>query len=101
MRFIHAQTKEAGELHLPRANLPDDAPVYWQKPLSREVRGVVLEYKVFPFGRFKNQAYDPSGSIERIVLGPRCALSEAEVTSALKTNGFKNFEVELSDCQIR
>ena len=101
VRFNHSQTREEGGRDLPRAMLPDGAPVYWQKPLSREVRGVTVEYKAFPFGRFKDQAYDSSGAIERIIIGPRCALSEAEVMSELEKNGFRNFEVEASDCQIR
>lgn len=87
VRFIHAQTKELGDVHLPRAELPDGTPVYWQSPSSREVRGQMVEYKIFPFGRFKNQTYDPAGAIERAVLGPRCTLTHADASAELVARG--------------
>ena len=101
VRFIHLQTRKPESVWIPRAELPDGTPVYWQKPLSREVRGARVEYKTFPFGRQKKRNYDYSGAIERVVIGPRCTLSKSEVQFELEKNGFKDFEIENSDCQIR
>ena len=101
VRFVHLQTREEGEGWIPRAEFSDGAPVYWQKPLSREVRGSKVDYKSFPFGRRNRGIYDPSGAIERVVIGPRCVLSVSDVKSELETNGFRNFDIEVSECQIR
>jgi hypothetical protein len=101
VRFIHLQTRNPENTWIPRAELSDGSPVYWQKPLSRQLRGARVEYKVFPFGRQKNRTYEYSRAIERVVVGPRCTLSTGEVKSELEKNGFENFEIEKSDCQIR
>jgi hypothetical protein len=101
VRFIHLQTRKPESTWIPRAELSDGTPVYWQEPLSREVRGAKVEYKAFPFGRQKNRNYESSGAIERVVIGPRCALSRDDIQSELERNGFENFEIEHSDCRIR
>jgi Protein of unknown function (DUF2971) len=101
VRFIHLQTRDLGNVQIPRAEWSDGTPVYWQKPLSREVQGASVEYKTFPFGRQRNRSYEYSRAIERVVIGPRCTLSKDDVQFELEKNGFQNFEIENSDCQIR
>jgi hypothetical protein len=101
VRFIHLQTRSPEDTRIPRGELSDGTPVYWQKPLSRQARGNRVQYKAFPFGRYRNRVYEYSSAIDRVVIGPRCLLTEGEVKSELETNGFLNFQIEHSDCQIR
>jgi hypothetical protein len=101
IRFIHAQVREDPGRSIPVAEFSDEAPIFWSKPLSRLRSGSTVEYKSFPFGRRRNGVSDPSKAINRVVIGPRCALSVPDVTTLLKANGFEDFDVEQSECKIR
>jgi hypothetical protein len=101
VRFIHLQTRHGDSTWMPRAEFSDGTSVYWQPPLSRGTQDSTTEYRAFPFGRRTKRTCDPSGAIEVVVTGPRCSLSETDVRVALEKNGFKNFTIEQSDCQIR
>lgn len=78
VRFTHAQTRSE-EATMQRAEFSDGAPVFWQRPLSRDVRGVQVAYKTFPFGRRRDGISDPTGAIELVVIGPRCTLWKSVV----------------------
>ncbi len=56
---------------------------------------------LFPFGKFRDGTFFPEGAIKSIIVGPKCALSQSDVTSAMQKSGFENFEVITSACQIR
>jgi hypothetical protein len=60
-----------------------------------------VNYFVFLFGRFEKGSYDPTRSIECVVIGPKCPLGVREVHEVLKVHGFDDFTVRLSICQIR
>jgi hypothetical protein len=103
IRFIHAQVREEPRPGRFRrvAEFSDLTPVFWSEPLSRTGPNGPVEYKSFPFGRRKNGSSEPGRAIERVVIGPRCTMTEAEVRALLASNGFEGFEVEKSECQIR
>jgi len=73
----------------------------WTKPLERSSAAGQIAYLEFQFGLFGKGAYEPKRAIEKVVLGPKCPLSLTEVTDALNHNGFENFQVLNSECQIR
>jgi len=101
IRFVFAQSRKDHGSRLPTAEFSDHSPVYWAKPLNRSRLNTLVDYMAFPFGRRKSGASDCSKAIERVVLGPRCALTEEEVRYLLEFNGYQNFEIDKSDCQIR
>jgi Protein of unknown function (DUF2971) len=103
IRFIHAQVRQEPKPSAFRqiAEFSDETPVLWAKPMSRSRSNRIVEYKSFPFGRRTNGTTDPSRAIERVVIGPRCTLTEADVKSMLWSSGFEGFEVEKSECLIR
>ena len=80
---------------------PDGKPVWWSQPLERTNGTRAVKYLEFPFGRFRNGAFDPSRAIERIVIGPNCPLSLSDVTDAMRQLGYERFEVAKSICEIR
>jgi hypothetical protein len=103
IRFIHAQVRQEPELGAFRqvAEFSDETPVFWSKPLSRSRLDGTVEYKAFPFGRRTDSTSNPSRAIERVVIGPRCTLTEADVRALLEFNGLEGFEVEKSECLVR
>lgn len=102
IRFVYAQRrKEHNPSLLPVAEFSDRTPVLWTKPLNRSRLGGLVDYKAFPFGRRENHTSDSSRAIERVIIGPRCSLVEEDIRNLLGANGYENFEVEKSDCQIR
>jgi hypothetical protein len=103
IRFIHAQVRQEPKPGAFRqvAEFSDETPVFWSKPLSRSRLNETVEYKAFPFGRRTDGTSDPSKAIQRVVIGPQCTLSEADVRALLEFNGFEGFEVEKSECLIR
>jgi hypothetical protein len=102
VRFIHAQVRQEPQGAFRQvAEFSDLSPVYWEEPLHRLRSGNTVDYKKFPYGRRENRISDPSRAIASVVLGPRCELTEDQARSLFSSNGFQNFEVEKSDCQIR
>jgi hypothetical protein len=103
VRFIHVQGRNEPEPGAFRqtAEFSDEIPVLWAKPLSRTRLTGSVDYKAFPFGRRRNHTSDWSRAIDRVVIGPRCSLTETDVRALLDSNAFEGFEVEKSECQIR
>src|SRR5262249_43834219 len=81
--------------------LPDGEPVRWTKPRDRLSGPRTVRYLEFPFGRFRNRSFDPSKAIEKVIVGPNCPLTSNDVIATMKDNGFQNFEVTKSVCEIR
>lgn len=81
--------------------LPDGHPIKWLEPLRRSTTVSEVNFLAFPFGRFRNGAFDPTCAIAEVIIGPKCTLTSDSVTSALAEQGFQNVVVVKSDCQIR
>jgi hypothetical protein len=79
----------------------DGKLIKWTKPLERLSGRSAVDYLEFPFGLFRDGEFLPQRAINSIILGPKCALGQSEVTLAMRENGFKDFEVAASVCQIR
>jgi len=101
VRFIHAQVRQEQSAGTQIAEYSDEMPVFWSRPLSRVRENTNIEYKSFPFGRRQEGSSDHRKAIERIVLGPRCTLTEEQARTLLQQNGYSDFSIEASDCQIR
>jgi hypothetical protein len=100
IRFIHAQSRE-NFTGIPIAQLPNGAPLFWEKPLTRQRDEETVEYKSFDFGKFSKGHFDASRSIDKIILGPKCQFTRADIETLLSDNGFVDFSIEMSECQIR
>ncbi|PYC49163.1 hypothetical protein DI396_03720 [Litorivita pollutaquae] len=76
-----------------------DAPSFlnpgkMQKRVPKKIIEITgKDYVEKPFGVYKSGSYDPSGAIESVQLGRECRLSEAEVSTLMSKNGFRNFSV--------
>ena len=81
--------------------LPNGQLVKWTHPLTREGPNGPVHYLEFPFGRFKNGVFDPERSIAEIIIGPKCTMTIDAAVAAMTENGFKDFKVLKSECQIR
>lgn len=81
--------------------LPNDEPVMWREPLVRSIGDTKIGYLDFPFGRFRSGKFEPSGAIEKVILGPRCSLTVEAVEAVMREKGYDHFEVSQSACQIR
>ena len=106
VRMVHMQSnsppdKDGDPIFSITDLLPDGRPLTWTKPLERASSGKIVNYLQYPFGRFRDGAFDPSRSIEKVIVGPSCPLSISDVTEAMRTNGFDSFEVAKSICEIR
>ncbi|MCC0805953.1 DUF2971 domain-containing protein [Methylobacterium sp. W2] len=76
-------------------------PIYWQQPNIRSVHGSDTEYLKFPYGRDLGERHDARMAIKEVIAGPNCALTKDEIANALVANGFLNYLIKGSDCQIR
>jgi Protein of unknown function (DUF2971) len=101
MRRIRPPEREEDPAFSVTDLLPDGQPIVWSAPLSRTSGAKIIKYLQFPFGRFKDGAFDPSRAIEKVIVGPNCPLSLGDVTNAMEENGFERFEVVRSVCEIR
>jgi hypothetical protein len=101
MRRIAAPEKDEDPMFSITDLLPDGKPIIWASPLERSSGTKSIKYLQFPFGRFRKGRFDPSRAIERVIVGPNCPLSPADVTEAMKEHGFEGFNVEKSICKIR
>jgi hypothetical protein len=104
VRLIYVQRTEQPQglaARIPTGSLPNDEVVNWRPPLDRIAADRNVKYVSFPFGRFRNGKFDPARSLKTIIIGPNCPLSETEVSTALKEQGFDECSVRRSDCQIR
>jgi hypothetical protein len=106
IRVVHSQTKQPPDKNTREflsnmGLLPDYEPDIWVTPLERSGRTGVVSYLDLPFGRVQNGSVDPTGAIDTVIIGPNCHLSPSEVTKAMQENGFKNFKITRSICEIR
>jgi hypothetical protein len=106
VRLVYAQTRDAPDpgsdpLSSTISRWSDGKPIKWTKPLERLSDGSSVKYLEFPFGKFRDGAFFPERAIKTIILGPKCPLSQSDVTSAMEENGFVDFEVVVSLCQVR
>ena len=104
VRLIYVQRRERPQdesARIPVSLSADGKPVGWRQPSERLLGGETVKYFDFPFGRFEKGSYDPTRSIECVVIGPKCPLSVKEVHELLKAHGFDDFTVRPSNCQIR
>jgi hypothetical protein len=106
VRVVHVQSKTSPEegsnsiFHYTGV-LPDDKPVRWSKALGRTSPIGNVSFLEFSYGRYRRNAFDARRAIGRVLIGPNCTLSRAEVVAAMRDNGFEGFEVGHSDCKIR
>jgi hypothetical protein len=104
VRLVYVQRRERPpeeSAWIPVSTSPDGQPIGWRQPSERVVGGVAVRYFDFPFGRFEKGRYDPTRSIEHVVVGPKCLLSVDDVHALLKDHGFDDFTVRPSNCEIR
>jgi hypothetical protein len=97
VRLVFSQSRTATDGF---RQLPDGTKIFWETPLSR-IRGAErIEYKAFPFAG-REPGNDHSRAIAQVVIGPCCELSIDDVKSELEKNGFEDFEIVKSECEIR
>lgn|GEM_PF-1302124 len=105
IRISHAvanldDADEVEGITFPSSITPDEVP-YYSNLRQRTVNGKVVSYVPIWYGRFEKGKYNPSRALERVILGPNCELAIEEAEDMLFSNGFKDFGVIRSDCQIR
>jgi hypothetical protein len=98
---VYAQVRLDPGTSVPISQQDDGTPIFWEKPLTRHRGGNNVNYKSIPFGLRRNKQIDPSRSIARIILGPHCAASIADIEAELHINKFDDVAVVKSNCQIR
>lgn len=106
VRLVHAQTVSGPlpgdhELFSFTGVLPDGQFVKWKPSLTRSGANGPVHYLEFPFGRFKQGKHDPAKAIAEVIVGPKCTMTAEDAVAAMTENGFKQFAVVKSDCQIR
>jgi hypothetical protein len=101
MRLTFASSSNPASREMPRSVYPDGRYIFWSPPLTREGRNGTVEFYPQEFGAYRDSAYEATSSIERVYLGPNCALSANEVSAKLLTNGFRDFEICHSVCAFR
>jgi hypothetical protein len=104
IRLIYVQRRERPQGladQIPTGSMSNDQVIYWREPLERTVGSRTIKYVEFPFGRIRGGKFDPARSLKTIIIGPNCPLSEADVGTALKEQGFDGCIVRRSECQIR
>jgi hypothetical protein len=80
---------------------PDDSILEWREPLRRLSRSREVGYFEFGFGRHTRSDPDPRRAIEKVYIGPTCAMSSAEVRALLEGEGYEGFAVAQSECAIQ
>jgi hypothetical protein len=104
IRLVHVRSAEQPSglrALVPLVDLPNGKSLRWTPPLVRQVRGQTIHYLEFPFGRVRDGKFDAARSLRRVIIGPNCPLTTNDVDSALMENGFVDYEVVHSQCQIR
>jgi hypothetical protein len=106
VRLIHAQRIAApsptdNKIFSATGELPDGQIVSWQLPSMRRGPSGNAYFLTFPFGRFKNGIFDPARAIAEVIIGPKCTITKEEASNQMFNNGFSDFSVVKSECQIR
>lgn len=100
VRLVCSQPRRR-EDGIPTTILEDGTWVDWMQPLKRTKVNTTVDYIAYPLGIRRKKKTDPRKAIKEVIAGPNCALSEAAIEDELRENGFADFEVRKSDCQIR
>ncbi len=105
VRLIHAQRiapplPTDNKIFSATGELPDGQIVNWQPPSIRREPGGDACFLTFPFGRFKNGMFDPVKAIAEVIIGPKCTMTKQEASNQMVNNGFSDFSVVKSECQI-
>ena len=79
----------------------DDKTIYWREPHTRTLGENTIEYLNFPYGKYLLKNHDARMAIKEIIDGPKCDLSDQEISDTLTKNGFRNFIIKRSVCDIR
>lgn len=79
----------------------DEELIYWREPHTRMIGENTTEYLKFPYGRYLRKNHDARMAIKEVIAGPKCDISDQEISDTLTQNGFQNFVVRRSDCNIR
>jgi hypothetical protein len=104
VRLVYVQRREQPQdesARIPISQTADGKFVGWRQPSKRLLGGETVNYFDFPFGRFEKGSYDPTRSIECVVIGPKCPFSVKEVHELLTAHAFDDLAVRPSNCQIR
>lgn len=91
---VDAFTKYVGEN-------ADGTVVEWEEPQVRFSGDREIKYRAFSFGRRRQGKVDARKAIEVVYTGPKCAMSNAEVEEYLRNQGFEEFKVLSSECEVR
>lgn len=100
-RMILMQSVQQDEIVKETSMLPDRTPVMWSKPLLRSGRAGSISYLEFPFGKFRSGAFDTSGAVKEVIIGPNSQLDVPLVKELLRSNGYHKVEVTKSECKVR
>jgi hypothetical protein len=106
VRLVYTQSEKPEELRshpiFSVTNIRSDGELQrWTEPNIRSGGGRELQYVAFPFGKLVDRKYEASQAIEKIILGPKCAMTVGQVTSILSENNYRNCNVTKSECYIR
>jgi hypothetical protein len=104
VRIVYVQRKvrpEGDAANMPIGVIGKNDLVYWREPSHRPVGNRQISYVSFPFGKYRDGKWKHSRAIKSVTVGPNCPMSTAEVERLLTDNGFEDFVVEKSGCQIR
>lgn len=77
---------------------PDDSEFKWQEPNIRENANGEVKYIPFGFGILGRGEYDATKAISKIVVGSKSNISVPEIEDLLSSEGYRDFEVILSEC---
>jgi len=75
--------------------------IKWQEPESRKVEDREIRFIPFAFGKGTVRGVDPSGAIEKIILGPNCQVRQPELEALMTSEGFSKFKISNSECVWR
>ncbi len=104
IRMVHVQPiapPDEQTKAIPTGILPGGQQTMWTQPSERLSSSRKVSYLKFSYGKFENNYFDHKRAIRKIIIGPKCQLSISEVTKILSENGFEQFEVVESTCEIR
>ena len=81
--------------------LPDGSPMVPEEPSYRQRNGQSVPYHVKPFGQWRDNVWNKSGSIAEVILGCNNLRSVEDVERELFELGYTNVKVTNSKCNFR
>lgn len=104
IRCVYSQSNTPSTINgriVPTSLMLDGSEVGPFEEKFRETSFGRVPYHDFCFGKAHGKEFDASGSIARVVVGPKSTLSVPDVKAILNSEGFVNFEVCQSECSWR